>query len=515
MQNMFSLIFFVAFAAGVRADNECAPLRAEVQQQQAALESLRKEVSQLQEQKIAMNTQLQEVEQGKRQAILQLQEQIAPLEAQLRESEEGKRKEILQMQEQKIAPLEARLQEAEQRTRMEKQQWQEQKTALEKTLQETEQESRKEITQLQEQKIVLESQLQQAAQGKRISLVDFSAQVCGVTSDLASSALESTSADEAILQHLSTVHRVSKDTAINVASRVVEGVTSIDYGAHWHMVKESDVAKTLRQKSAMLHPHVAKLQPIVSQVHTMIQPTMEKVQPVVEACKPYVTQAVNKCTTVLQTAHSFAEENVFSEMHSRSSQVFRSLLAKAVDPVFHHFSKLAPQHEPLFPTDPVDRGLLIFVILICIYNGLYFLQFCLKWCVRILRRSTLLSFGVFRFAVWLPLKVLLKLVGFVWWVATGFYCCGLCSRRKKSNPKSQANGKADGRSIITVEEAVRMLKTAKEKNNINKALKVLAGNVKSGDPMKQPKTVEGKCLTKAVLFDACKKVGVDTKGIDL
>merc|ERR1712232_679890 len=80
----------------------------------------------------------------------------------------------------------------------------------------------------------------------------------------------------------------------------------------------------------------------------------------------------------------------------------------------------------------------------------------------------------------------------------GFYCCGLCSKRKskKTNGKAAANGATNGKNgsaAISVSELEKVLNAQKKGDNKDKAVKTLAEHAKSGKPLpKAFKVLEGK-----------------------
>merc|ERR1712113_606936 len=98
------------------------------------------------------------------------------------------------------------------------------------------------------------------------------------------------------------------------------------------------------------------------------------------------------------------------------------------------------------PKHPFDRVL----FLVCLTVALYYL-------VRISSRVSLTTLRVFVIMVLksfvllyrlciIPLKLLSKTLGLTICFATGFYCCGLCRRRrKKAENGAHTNGKANGK----------------------------------------------------------------------
>merc|ERR1712151_1154792 len=105
-------------------------------------------------------------------------------------------------------------------------------------------------------------------------------------------------------------------------------------------------------------------------------------------------------------------------------------------------------------------------------------------------------------------------ITFILWMATGFYCCGLGSSKKKSKQKTEKNdknGKAttngkNGGNAITVAELEKVLSAQKKGENKDKAVKLLADHAKSGKALgKGFKILEGKTVSKQVVTETCKK----------
>merc|ERR1712151_1422283 len=106
-----------------------------------------------------------------------------------------------------------------------------------------------------------------------------------------------------------------------------------------------------------------------------------------------------------------------------------STLDRIMAPLYDTIGAIAPQHVDTLPQHPVDRVLFVFAFILFAYYALFLVLFSLRIALKFLRKTTLMSFFLFRVLVMLPLKMLKKIISLILWVATGFYCCGLCARK--------------------------------------------------------------------------------------
>lgn len=372
----------------------------------------------------------------------------------------------------------------------------------------------------------LETVKEEGLEGKRISLTKFGSQCASLSNDVMQHVLKSTDLDEKIVHHSSKIVDHISNTAAAARSGAISlknKISSVNYTDHYVRLQSSTAVRSLIQKSEFVQPHVdkaiEKARPILDKVKNACQPVIEKAEPFLtkakDICRPVLEKASTKCATVLETV----QEAVVPAMQAGSSQVFNSAtgagstLDRIVAPVFEKAGVVAPQHLDTLPQHPVDRVLFLLAFVVFTYYTMYLSLFSLRVALKFLGKTTLMSFFIFRIVVIAPLLLLKKIVSFLFWFATGFYCCGLCSSRKsQSTPvKSQKQGQKEKAkaTFITPAELEKVLNSQKKGDMKDKAVTLLASHAKSGKPLdKKFKQFEGNMISKDVLSQTCKKLGI-------
>lgn len=375
------------------------------------------------------------------------------------------------------------------------------------------------IKQLESKILALEKDLAQAnaagGENQRISLTKIGSQCAAFSNDVVRHALKSTNFDDKkIYDHVSNSATAAREGATALHTGIMNKVSSFNYEEHYQSLQQSTAFQTLLKKSEILQPHIDKVKPHLEKARQTMQPVFEKAAPVFEKaramCEPVFAKTVETCSL----AHGHFQEKFIPALRSGGSQTLDSVfgaglmkLDRVLQPVYEKAGSIAPQHKAILPEHPIDRVLFIVILVFFAYYGLYIGRIFLRLALKFLKKTTLMSFWVFRVLVMLPLQIVLKVISWTLWVATGFYCCGLCAKKKGSKHvgiKKNGNGSQDA----TVSEIEKTLKQAQQKKNEDKAVKLLSGLVKSGKPMTQPKTLEGKLVKKEVLLEACKKLGI-------
>merc|ERR1712129_681966 len=104
-------------------------------------------------------------------------------------------------------------------------------------------------------------------------------------------------------------------------------------------------------------------------------------------------------------------------------------LHTVLDPAFVALQKVSPRHHHVLPKKPLDRLLLICVILFFTYNfwpivrlGIQLLAFVTKLAITV--------------GIKLPFNVTTTAMSWSFFFGTGLYVCGLCRRRKAGDNKT-------------------------------------------------------------------------------
>jgi len=206
--------------------------------------------------------------------------------------------------------------------------------------------------------------------------------------------------------------------------------------------------------------------------------------------------------------------------HATHLHLLRAALASgarlglAVDPVFKAVKKVSPKRGAVLPSRAVDRALLLVLGLVALWYCLRALKLSMKVALKVswfaLRKAML-------FAVKLPMKLLFVTVRWVLYFLTCCCCCGQCQSKKKAQKASNAV-EAQAK-MATADEITTLLQRAKEKDKLEKAVKLFAKVAKKGTVMSKEfgDLVEGKKLEIVVLKQAlsCNFKELDLKTLGL
>jgi len=374
------------------------------------------------------------------------------------------------------------------------------------------------IKELESKLVDLESELETAKTTPgRISLTALGAQCISFSNDVVRHVLSSTQLDShgaKVFDTVSTRAVAVQAGAAAFTSNVVGHVSAINYTKHLHSVKSSQAFQTLLEKSQIVHPYVEQAKPMLEKAKTACRPVLEKAEPAFATAKQYCLPVFDKAIETCSLARSAVEDQVLPTFRSSSLQGMNSAVGAGftrfnnlMTPAFGHAGRMAPNHADALPEHAVDRVLFMIAFIIFAYYSLYLSLYCLRLTLKFLGKTTLVSFFLFRALIMLPLRIILKTISCVFWMATCFHCCGLCSAKKavKKDKKNKSDKVPQQLSVADVEGILRQAQKTKSED---KALKTFGNLVKSGQPMAKPKSLEGKLITKEVFLQACKKVGL-------
>lgn len=248
------------------------------------------------------------------------------------------------------------------------------------------------------------------------------------------------------------------------------------------------------------------------------------VNPALDTAKAHITPAyetaVDAASTHLPTLKKAGSQAWESVMDTpRHADVAKAHLEKVLDPVFLALGKASPAHRDALPKHPVDR---LLMLLLAVVAALVLLKFSFR-SLKITLRLSRFAAKVVRFFTKLPLWIAFKALAWSFWVATGFYVCGLCKRRKaakvaeKAPAKAkEAKGGAQAKGPASVADLQRMLEASKQKGKLQDGVKSLSTSAKTGKPLSVPKDMEGMHVTKDTLKKALGKFKeVDIKKLGL
>jgi len=281
-------------------------------------------------------------------------------------------------------------------------------------------------------------------------------------------------------------------------SNVKSQIASVDYKGYVNNVKT--------------HPaYLTHIAPHVSTVSTLLAPHMETAQ-------LHLNPLFKAAQTHYATAAAALEKDVFPALRQRSSQAYSAVsespqhlshlnakLGEVLDPVFKATATAAPKQSSFLPKQPVDRLLLLLTIVLFLY---IFAKIAVKTGALVAKVILLLL----RVALWIPIKLSLRIVGFSFFLATGFYCCGLCRRKKapvektnKAEAKKAEKVDAKKGAEASVAEVTKILEDSKQEGSLPARAKKLAAVAKSGKPSNGIKSIEGKEVSKETLKKALSK----------
>lgn len=315
-----------------------------------------------------------------------------------------------------------------------------------------------------------------------------------------------------------------------MASNFKDRIASVNYTDVMERLSASQayqkMTDTVAEKTQSLMPHIEKarvtLEPTLTKAKDMAGPTWEKAQPTLEKAKTKAIETYVAGAAAVQTHVLPVLKRGGSSALEQASALALAQLEKIMTPVFDAIGKAVPEHANTLPTHPVDRALFLLVGVVLAYYSLYFVRVALRITLRLTAKTSLMSLRLFKLIVMIPLRILLYLIDLVWWVATLFYCCGLCRRKKKAakvaakakKEEKKTSAPADKAETVTAAECHALFEMSKEKNKVEEGAKQLAKYVKEKKPMKAS-SVQGKILTKEVFLQSCKKFNVNVKKLDL
>jgi len=241
------------------------------------------------------------------------------------------------------------------------------------------------------------------------------------------------------------------------------------------------------------------------QYKALVAPQIAKVQ-------PHLTKATAQAKEAFGTIKSKTAPHL--ETLSKSNVH----VDKALDKIFDGVAKVAPGHATAFPKARTERIVTLLVALFLVYNVLFATKVLLKITLAVL-------FKTGYFAIALPVKIVLSVLSWILFFMTGFYCCGLCRRRKnkdaakkgdsgKKNADAKSKPKADKPKDATVDEIKKLLEQSKGKNKIEEAATLLVKKAQKGEPL-QGKNFPDIVQNKIVKTDVLKKALGNFKEVDI
>jgi len=313
--------------------------------------------------------------------------------------------------------------------------------------------------------------------------------------------LEQTTIDEQVVAAVSN----AKVHASNIKSQI----SSVDYNEYMQSLKT--------------HPtYLTHIAPHVSMVSALLAPHMETAQvhldPLFQAAQThYGTVAVAMERNVLPTLRAGSSQALGSVAEARQKfSHLDSKLGDLLEPVFKVTADVAPKQSSFLPKQPVDRLLLLVAIVVFAY---IFAKIALKMALV----AGKISIFLLRLIVWIPLKLAYKFTGLFFFVVTGFYCFGLCRRKKTLVEKTKGGetknaDKVETKKVAeaTLAEVASILEESKKEGSLHARAKKLAAVAKSGKPSNGIKSIEGKEVSKETLKKALgkfKEVNVKELGL--
>lgn len=371
----------------------------------------------------------------------------------------------------------------------------------------------------------LETQLQAATSPEchaehAFSAIQIASKSFDIASDMVNNLLETTDLDNRVID-ASSRHF---GTAKSLAGNAKEKLTSVDYKSY------ADAALNFKSHP-MYATHVA---PKVDTVYKAFEPHVNQyVKPNWEKAMVYAVPAAASVKDICGKATEAVKKDVLPKLQETSSQAYgaisngsqhigklSALLQIGLNPVFGLIAKIAPKREHQLPENPLDRIILLLVIMLLTYHSC---KIGARVFMVSLRIARMLLQTIIKYAVILPLKLVAKVLNLFLCVSTGFYCCGLCRRKKaKSNaaesPAKNQKGDKSSKPVphATAEEVTRILEKAKKEGKLQEGVKMACKLAKEKHPFKAPKDLEGKLLTKDVLVKALGKFKeIEVKKLDL
>lgn len=363
-----------------------------------------------------------------------------------------------------------------------------------------------EASQLRQELALAKGVHEECAAGQEHSVLGVASTYGSIAGDALQHLLDQTTFDERAYQHASATHVMVRDALGMVSSMDIKEVMDKVYKHELYITNIAPVIDTVSLQT----------QPYIDQYMT---PLLEQAKPHVEAIKTHVeaikTTAQPAMAAAQDTFAKVTEQHIPAARDAGTKAIgsvpglvvaAEETIASLLAPVFSFVEKVSPKRKTILPKSTTDRVLLlIFTIFAALYSF-----YVVKFSLRITFKVTWFSL---RKALWISVKLPLKLLGLIigWtvYIGTCFGCCCLF-RRKTSETE---NGKADSKKA-TVAEIVTLLQRAKDKNKLEAAVKVFHGVAGKGTTMDAKKfgdVVDGKTLDKDVL----KKAAGSFKELDL
>lgn len=459
-----------------------------------------------------------------------LQKKMKEMEASQSSSENALQKKVTELETSKTnsqkaeADLQKKVKELEGSHASSGKETEKQMKVLKTTSQETEAALREQIRELSEQ-------LKDAKKSGEISMIGFASTVGSMTNGVVKHALDHTDLDEKLSTKVGTHVNTARGAAGKMASNLKDRITSVNYADVLERVSSSEayqkVTDKVAEKTQSLRPHIDKarvhLEPALAKAKDLAGPAWTKAQPTLEMAKTKALETYVASAAAVQTHVLPVLKRGGSSALDQVSEAGLAQLEKVMTPTFAAIQQAVPEHSESLPKHPIDQALFLLAGVVLAYYSLYFVRVALRITLRLTTRTSWMSVKLFKLIVMIPLRIVLYLIDLMWWVATLFYCCGLCRKKKKAAKlatKAKKEDKKTGESTakasetVTAAECQALFETSKKQNKVAEAAQALAKNVKNKKPMKAT-SVQGKILTKEVFLQTCKKFNVDIKKLDL
>lgn len=481
----------------------------------------------------ALQQKVKELETSKtnsQKAEAELQKKVKELEASQSSSENALQKKVKELETSKTnsqmaeADLQKKVKELEGSHASSGKETEKQMKALKTTSQETEAALREQIRELSEQ-------LKDAKKSGEISMMGFASTVGSMTNGVVKHALDHTDLDEQLSTKVGTHVNTARGAAGKMASNLKDRITSVKYADVLERVSSSEtyqkVTDKVAEKTQSLRPHIDKarvhLEPALAKAKDLAGPAWTKAQPTLEMAKTKALETYVASAAAVQTHVLPVLKRGGSSALDQVSEAALAQLQKVMTPTFAAIQQAVPEHSESLPKHPIDQALFLLAGVVLAYYSLYFVRVALRITLRLTTRTSWMSVKLFKLIVMIPLRIVLYLIDLMWWVATLFYCCGLCRKKKKAaklatkakkEEKKTGETTAKASETVTAAECQALFETSKKQNKVAEAAQALAKNVKNKKPMKAT-SVQGKILTKEVFLQTCKKFNVDIKKLDL
>lgn len=328
------------------------------------------------------------------------------------------------------------------------------------------------------------------------SVLDVASKTGAVAGDIMGHLLDQTTVDEQILEGFGAAKKMTSDT--------VDKVMSHDYNQYVEQAKKHEIYTT------HLAPHINKATEAAQPYYN------QYVNPALEQARVYTDPAMKNIQEASTMVYKKVGEEVLPVLTRQSSTVADTVNDVVLDPIFQRTAKAAPKHAHMLPQSKLDRVLLLAFFLFATYYALVVSGLTLRISFKTLRTT-------WRFFIRPPIRLVFKIIGTWIFIATGFYCCGLC-RPKASVAGKKGSADAKGKAkkeaeAASEDELVKLLEASKGKAKLDPAVKLLVDKASKGlmlEGKNFPDYVQGKKVTKDVLKKALGKFKeVDVKKLGL